>query len=630
MVKLYAIVLVFCTFSLNVLSQDTLNLVRPADLQADFENDVVLLTWSAPVDTSATPDTIPPGLIGYNVYSGSGLIGFTAHPVVTFTDNNPDPDVAFYRITAMYDLSFYGYPGDTAESAPSDVAYAITGYSYYLPFSEYFTTGIFETNQWVPETANWRIAGQAGNPAPSAEFFTSPPLTSYSSSLTSTWLGGTNIDGIVYVSFSLKKQIINPTLTEHFYLDVFNGFEWSEVAGFVNDANTGWADHNIDLPAWALLTPFKIRFRAEGESTMNILYWQIDNIIVFRECAAPYDLELSIPNPMTQGCTVLLEWVDPQNPATVEGWLQWDNGDNSDAIGHGGPFLVAVRYTQPQLIPYQDTYLTRIKMFPYEAGGEIVLKVWTGNNASQLVRSQVIQNYTAGEWNEFTLNQPFLITGLEELWFGYEIGDGNLYIAGVDSGPAIAGYGDLISIDGILWESMSTAYGLNYNWNLAGYVTSNPNPGSRQNPRSFTTFNVYRENVLIDTTSQTFYWDDINHLDHEVGYKITAVYSDCESDYSNEAYSTWCFESVNEHDIPSISIYPNPASDYITVSITGDIRQLDIIDLTGRKRASYTVPEGSTTYTADLSALPKGIYVVRFITGSGESGGRKIVVSSEW
>jgi len=632
MAKLYAIVLILCTFWFNVMSQDTLNLVRPADLQADFENDVVLLTWSAPVDTSATPDTIPPGLIGYNVYSGSGLIGFTAHPVVTYTDNNPDPDVAFYRVTAMYDLSFYGYPGDTAESAPSDVAYAITGYSYYLPFSEYFTTGIFETNQWVPETANWRIAGQLGNPAPCAEFFTSPPMTAYSSSLASTWLSGDYIDGTVYVSFSMKRQIVNPTLTEHLYLDIFNGFEWTEVAGFVNDANTDWVDHKIDLPSWAIEAPFKIRFRAEGENTMNIVNWQIDNIIVYRECPAPYDLVLSIPNPMLS-CRVLLEWEDPQLPYPNSGWLRWDDGENSDALGltDGGSFLVATRFTQAHLIPYIDTYLTTIKIFPYAAGGEIVLKVWTGNNASQLVRSQVIQNYTAGQWNEFILNQPFLITGLEELWFGYEIThSAGTYVAGVDAGPANEGYGDLISLDGAVWESMSAAYSLDFNWNLAGYLTNTPSAGNVKTSRSLTNYNIYRQDTLYATTTDRFFWDDITNFPyHVVSYKVSAAYSDCESAYSNIVYNIWCWESVNDQDVASISIYPNPASDYITVSITGDIGQLFITNITGRKIREYTVPKNSSTFGADISGLPKGIYLVNFVTANGESGGGKVVVSSE-
>ena len=65
-----------------------------------------------------------------------------------------------------------------------------------------------------------------------------------------------------------------------------------------------------------------------------------------------------------------------------------------------------------------------------------------------------------------------LIDNSDELWVGYAIenqlaGD---HPAGIDSGPALAGFGDMISLDGITWEPMSIAYGLDYNWCLMAYV----------------------------------------------------------------------------------------------------------------------------------------------------------------
>ena len=51
-------------------------------------------------------------------------------------------------------------------------------FGYELPFTENFNTGLFETNQWtVTGGDNWRIAGQVGNDAPSAEFYYNPSAT---------------------------------------------------------------------------------------------------------------------------------------------------------------------------------------------------------------------------------------------------------------------------------------------------------------------------------------------------------------------------------------------------------------------------------------------------------------------
>jgi hypothetical protein len=68
------------------------------------------------------------------------------------------------------------------------------------------------------------------------------------------------------------------------------------------------------------------------------------------------------------------------------------------------------------------------------------------------------------------LTDPVDITG-EYLCIGYEVThNSGSYPASCDSGPAVAGFGDMISIDGTTYQSMATAYGLNYNWNIAGYL----------------------------------------------------------------------------------------------------------------------------------------------------------------
>src|SRR5690606_25810660 len=100
-----------------------------------------------------------------------------------------------------------------------------------------------------------------------------------------------------------------------------------------------------------------------------------------------------------------------------------------------------------------------------------VLKVWTGANASQLVSSQPV-TITSDVWNEFTLTTPVPVPGTTEIWFGYTVTHAaGQNAAGVDAGPAVAGYGDMISTDGTTWEAMSS-FGpdFNNNWNLQAFV----------------------------------------------------------------------------------------------------------------------------------------------------------------
>jgi hypothetical protein len=170
---------------------------------------------------------------------------------------------------------------------------------------------------------------------------------------------------------------------------------------------------------------------------------------------------------------VLLTW-DVPGEYTGQ-WIHWDNGENYDAIGltSGGSFMVASRWEVTDLAAYDGMYLAKIKFYPRGASTDYALKVWIGENAGTLVVDQPLDSVVLDEWNRVALTTPVQIDATQELWFGYAIiehPEGE-YPAGCDHGPAIAGKGDMITTDGETWDPLS-GYGLDYNWNLQGWVTT--------------------------------------------------------------------------------------------------------------------------------------------------------------
>ena len=607
------------------MAQDTLDLVPPSNFQGESPamTDYAHLTWEEPVDSIT--GTAPAGLLGYNIYRDGEVVGSVDVPALEYFDLNLELITYIYHISAVYDLTSYGFPGETGESALAGPVEVTLCCLPELPFIENFTTGMFETNQWTAE-GNWQIAGQMGNPAPSAEFDNGPLINNYSNSLTSYWISGTGFnDGDIFLDFDLKLNTTNQSGTEFLYVDVYNGEEWTNKATYDNSQAYDWTRPHLNLTAEAKGEQFKIRFRAEGENSGNIQGWYVDNIEVSRVCAVPFDLTASYPGGF-HFCEVLLEWVAPDTTGGITTWLEWDNSFNADAIGlnDGGTFLVASRYTPAQLAQYTETNLTRIRLFPYADGGTIVLKVWTGTNASQLMVSQPVASYAAGQWNEFALNIPVPVTGTTELWFGYSIThDSTVRVAGVDAGPAVTGYGDMISMDGSLWESMGQAYGLDYNWNLAGYLE----PANKS--RSLDYYNIYREGEYIGSATETAYTDTIEDALGEVFcYNVTAVYEDCESEFSNTD-CWWQFEpcdvGVDDIDLNDAKIYPTPASSMITVSCNA-INEVIIYDILGNILKDIKVSPDDSNIAVDVRILNNGVYLVKLITSKGESIVRKMVV----
>ena len=606
------------------------------------------------------------GLIGYNVYRDEELIAYVEHPTLEYYDLNLDPGTYTYHITAVYDLTPFGFAGQTGESMIEGPITVDVIYGYELPFVENFTTGLFETNQWTTNGENWHVAGQAGNPAPSAEFTYDPIQSDYSLSLTSFWLNGATVtDGRIYVDFDLKLDDIAATGEEELLVEVYNGSSWIQAASFVAEGDMDWEMQHIDITNAAQGNVFRVRFTATGVNTLNINNWQIDNVHIYSICEAPTNLVAEL-NP-GHGDQVILTWEGPNTPPPgPSGWLFWDNGTNADAIGlqGGGTFNVAVRFTPAQLAEYAGTSLTKIRMFPFGAGGTLVLKVWTGANASQLVLSQPVATYTVGQWNEFNLNTPVMVTGTTELWFGYEVTHGAEYVAGCDAGPAVAGYGDMISLDGAVWESMSQAYALNYNWNLQGWVESvdgvtalqpisdngvygpvtanakltNSGVQSSSSVSVFSTdvtngsrdlvgYNVYRRGELIATTTETTYLDDdpaISIFEEEWCYQVTAVYDNCESDFSNED----CVIITNSEvlDISAVNVYPNPSNNVVNIELTNDISQLVIYNYVGQVVTEVIIAKDKTIQL-DVRNYDAGAYLIKFITRSGENFTKKIAVT---
>jgi hypothetical protein len=220
--------------------------------------------------------------------------------------------------------------------------------------------------------------------------------------------------------------------------------------------------------------------------------------------------------------TVNLSWEHPEMHV-----MRWDNGVNYTGIG-GGEFSVAARWSPEHLGNFEGWLLTHVLFFPTSAIANYTIKVWKGEFADTLLVSQSVEEYVPNQWNEVLLYTPVNIDPEYWHWIGYHVADyGTDFSAGCDAGPAIAGFGDLISFDGVTWESLQS-YGLDFNWNIAGILI----PPDFASAEEFTPINytVYCNDELIATLPPTATGYTDSQAPVEISeYMIGAVYSECES-----------------------------------------------------------------------------------------------------
>ena len=288
-----------------------------------------------------------------------------------------------------------------------------------------------------------------------------------------------------------------------------------------------------------------------------------------------------------------VEWFDG-TPAESQ-WIGYDDGINNDSIGTGeaADFDVAIRFEAGDMAPFYGSQLSQVSFFPREVACTYSIRVWIGGsayNSGTLVVDQAVTP-DIDTWNIVQLDTPVDIEPGLELWFGYRANTTIGYPAGCDAGPAVVGYGDLILFGGT-WVSMSDSYGLDYNWSLQGFVTTNgADPvaltpiidSNRMNTtdemvngnmpavhdnifependvtRDFIGYNVYRDGTEVEFTTNTEYHDTNVADGVEYCYYATAVYDGGESNQSNEDCATPFITEV----LPPIALTAEGGDGYV-------------------------------------------------------------------
>ncbi|MBG0781440.1 MAG: T9SS type A sorting domain-containing protein [Bacteroidales bacterium] len=377
-------------------------------------------------------------------------------------------------------------------------------------------------------------------------------------------------------------------------------------------------------------------------------------------CASPKNIAGSVHWDDVYGAKV--EWASPD----ITGWLYYDDGTNVEGIGGPDALTWAIKFDPAQLAAYEGTSLTKIVVYN-KTTADKELRIYEGENAATLVHSQMLSGLENEQWQEFFLTETVLIDITKELWIAVHATDGA-------NEPAACGpsqnqpNGDLISMDGLTWEHLSD-YGLDYTWNLRGYVTtatgetaslpvefgasSNHRPLKAQlagsvhqvvptNSLQPDYYNLYRSpygenefNFLISVPGDTYeYFDSDVVMNSIVCYQVTAVYVNgedtCESAPAyalqipdEDFWCIWIYYDLKEIDDEAIKMYPNPAIHSLTIE-GDDMRSIIVVNAIAQPVFESSIQNPSITL--NTSSFEPGIYLIRIETAKGVVNKRLVVM----
>ncbi len=598
----------------------------PVNLQVTSSATSVVLNWTAPVGSAP---------IGYRVYSDGNPLFTTPITALTYTDNSAVIGMAHsYHVTAVYTAP----DGESSPSnsvlgeilaPPTELSASVSNPNVILNWVSPFNSRYGRDNGVITrDLIGFKIYRDAvlintiNNP--DVETYTDTNLIpgTYSYTVTSYYTSGESapagpVSGTVTAAFfppsNLTGEVVGatirltwnkpfPLLTNLTGYRVFrDGLAVSH--GVVTD--TVYVDSEIQFNTSYTYYIKAAYVNPNGNSEASNSWTGSVNLT--------HDPVTNLQNSV-DGNNVNLTWTPPGGPI-LQDWIGYCAGTSYTAIGTNSAanFDIAARFTQTELSGIPDRWLTKVRFFPREANCVYSVKVWTGGtsptNPGNLIVTVPVATPTIDAWNEVTLPSPIQIPSIGEMWIGVNCNAQAGYPAGCDQGPSLPYKGNLIYVNNA-WDILSNlGAGLDYNWNLEGFVVNfigresvlshavanNPQadypridpasfgaapvltssrPAPEQNPtRNLIGYKVYRDGVNIAQINEitTNNYTDTDLPNGTYTYTVTALYSTGESvpcDPTTAVVDVYVVPTIHT---TSFEVFPDFATSFGTwMTIDGD------------------------------------------------------------
>jgi hypothetical protein len=621
----------------NCYTSNSHYLSPPVNLTGTAVEDAAYLSWNKPatlMKTHSPAKSSPPGLTGYIIYKdGAFLDSLMNADTLYYYDLSLYPGTYSYKVSSLYDLTSYGYPGLFAESYPAGPADVDITYGVHLPFLEDWNHESFSYHNWVlePDTGNWVINNNFGNPSPCAQFSGNPLLTDYSNSLITPVLNASSLAcANIWLNFDFKLNDHNVTGDEKLDVEVYYNNTWHGVAEYSNGGSTDWLSPHVDI------TPvkgkaFRVRFRASGKNSEDIINWSVDNINVYGVCKPPetlaadssgYDIRLTWSAPVCEDGNPLQEGFE-EATFPPPGWTQvitnvnnvsWTHaGMTSPAGVHSGNYAAGLTWDyihQDEWLIAQNIEVTGdLKFWSYAFQGSVHLDHYyvkisedDGANWETVLDMSALPAFPSGSgYNEWSIP----------------------YTVGLSS--------HLGQVLDIAWQAVDgDGQGLWYAWVIDDCSVGSKKISFSPNTTSSEGYSVFRQDAGYGdynqlTSAPVF---DTTYLDQGLvptiyRYYVTVANPDCSFRTSSDTVLINLVTGISGPANNFLNVFPNPAQDFVTVRSSTEITSIEVFNYLGQKvYRNSDLP--ALEQKVIVSGLQQGVYFFRIRTGNT---GRTLKVS---
>lgn len=610
-------------------------------------------------------------VMGYNIYRDGMLIDYVGADTTEYYDLYLNPGHYCYDVTAVYDLTQFGMTG-TAESLEEGPACIDINYGVPAPFIEDWNSTNFTYNTWSfePEQGeHWKISNAMGNGVPSAEFNWAAPENDYSYAMITPAINASIFTcGKLMLDFDLKLEDRNQTGKEIMTVDRYINGNWKTIGEYKNEGSFNWSTKSIEITG-GIGKAVKIRFVAHGDNTADIIAWYVDNIKVYPVLPAPSNLT-GVQNENNIDLTWNAAICEEGGAGTAANYIL-DDGSFEDGLtfnpGYTGWLGNEFATTDAGVLTSFDLFFVanasagsdQVTVDIFDENKNLVGSTGLVAPAGDAWVTVDVPNvafdgtfYAMVKWNNFAaathyfgMDQDGPNASSDPEWYY----DGSAWdklsnmgfsacVMGIRA-HALVGKGGKDVVYGPLSDftpahttiapaSLAVANRSVVSNNMATSTKIDLSDISRA---GVVGYNVYRDGVLLNATPQT----DTTYADHNLEYgagycyTVKAVYNGFNNLMESAPTNEKCYlvyVGIEEGNAEAIKVYPNPATDVVTVEATANVRNITLVNYLGQPVMNQDV-NGQSTIKLNVSNLESGVYFVRFTTADGSVSMERITVT---
>ena len=277
--------------------------------------------------------------------------------------------------------------------------------------------------------------------------------------------------------------------------------------------------------------------------------------------------------------------------------------------------------TDPNIQPFNGPQLAHQSNVYHLSGGLMGFNM-DGSEKKLNANDQVFANTADSDPNQWDYSLTLFSaalnigqnTGIDKDFFDQAVPTDGMYDAGIAQQDMTARTQSTLPVTFLSIKGLPGTNGNTVAWETTNDVANHFEVEKSDDGNTFSKIAAVPYNAKAGTTSTKYQYVDVNKAGDVLYYRIKVVEPSSNNNYS-QVVSIRNSSSSTDATL-SLTVYPNPAQDYVYVKTTGiDLqnKELVLVNMSGMELRRARITTASNQTQLNVSTLPKGVYAIKLL-----------------